>query len=790
MYTIDDDLPPLPEEPPEEPVLPPPAKRPPPPPPPSAAEVAAILSSFEITAARINKLKDETRANAFLAAKDRAGRLRRADKWLTWANESSEAKRKLEFKVEDEFIEEYVIRERLVCKAGCGSRDATDNNFATHLKRDTHKNKLKEMTGARQQSMVQSASAAGEAVAARKQDVSAALLMYGIKHTVPSNIGEMYTEPALRMANFLSRQNGNKNVLPPGGSVERAQARASAMLHEETVALLEGHTGALIADEANTSFASGKTKVLGVAFEAASLPYPIFIDFVFDMDEDYELDPEDAEGKTWSSKAAAHILKVLAENKVSIDQITVFVADNAKAMQALAAKLGLPLINCIPHSLQVVFMYFSKHFKRYTIAIYSTAAFIKAGGGSARIKALTDAGIQTSKLKPKATRWRQGDLTCQYLLNVEPGAADDRIVFERLRDVVRSDISFKVGKVMRAEAKAAASAAAASAAAASAAAAAGPDADGEEEEEDEDQELVICAMPGAVREKAPIKKIALELEQVFEAKKGDGDKRNFFAETELRIVRYFASGLQDVIVKMCANVNDIDLVNVIDELDGIKRRLELGKDKQKHNIVFQHIFNECSFELSEAEKRAYVDKFSDDISKACTVALAKYEELIPKALRELEHRLRYEPMLKPVAFPAPVRARYDADDVVRFFGAVPGDVDLEVIEDWEHYVEKWESIPLEIKKLGIGPFWDNPYVKSLFRDKKADKLRRYAKWWGSRPTSSVAMERIFSIMRSMEGSQRMALSREMIRFELKVKCNRWIAERVYNRTASSLPPLK
>ena len=49
------------------------------------------------------------------------------------------------------------------------------------------------------------------------------------------------------------------------------------------------------------------------------------------------------------------------------------------------------------------------------------------------------------------------------------------------------------------------------------------------EEEDEDQELVICAMPGAVREKAPIKKIALELEQVFEAKKGDGDKRNCFA---------------------------------------------------------------------------------------------------------------------------------------------------------------------------------------------------------------------------------------------------------------------
>ena len=123
--------------------------------------------------------------------------------------------------------------------------------------------------------------------------------------------------------------------------------------------------------------------------------------------------------------------------------------------------------------------------------------------------------------------------------------------------------------------------------------------------------------------------------------------------------------------------------------------------------------------------------------------------------------------------------------------AAAGSVRVRVrLTDWDIYVEAWPTIPAAIKKLGIGPFWDHPDVLNIFPDKTAAKLRRYAKWWGSRPTSSVAMERVFSIMRSMEGSQRHALSREMISFELKTKCNSWIAERVWKRAAATLPALK
>lgn len=237
-------------------------------------------------------------------------------------------------------------------------------------------------------------------------------------------------------------------------------------------------------------------------------------------------------------------------------------------------------------------------------------------------------------------------------------------------------------------------------------------------------------------------------------------------------------------------MNSIEFTGIIEGLAEIERMFEKGLDKRKHSIIFQTIFSQCSFSASVAEKSAIIAKFENLISDACSSGLKKYHELIPKAVTELEHRLRYEPMLKPAPFPAPVRARYDADDVTRFFGALPGDVDHEVIDDWSLLYDKWNSIPEEIKKLGIGPFWDHPDVLKIFPDKKAEKLRRYAKWWGSRPTSSVAMERVFAIMRSMEGPQRMALSRDMIRFEMKRKCNPWIADRITERIASTLPPLK
>ena len=769
---------------------------PPPPPPPSAAAVAAALSAADASVALVRALKAELVVKPGV---DQKAKMMRADRWIQFIDMPPTEKRELQFKLDDEYMKDWVLDGYVHCAAGCGKYENSDGNFKRHhLGKLTHMTKVQQ--GARQLSLQEASSASAAAAVARSADIRAALLMHGLPHATFTNVGKLYEEDALRMATYLSRKDGGGNPLKPGKQVETASERADELLFEETKTLMAGLSGALIIDEANIKF-DMKQKVLGIVFEATVLDGPVLLEIIFDVEDGWEDDPIDKEGNKWSDKAAAAVLKALEKHGKSINEITTMVADNAVAMAALARKLGVPLMNCIPHSLQVAYTYFTKHFKRYTIAIYNLSAFIKAGGGSARIKDLERAGISARKLLAKATRWRQGHEVAKFLLNVEAGATDERIMFERVRAVMQSSINFKVGseykEAKKQKAAEAAAAAAAAAPAASDAAAGDADADSVEEEDeeiDENEALVICAVPGAVRTKAPVKKISQELQQVYETNKKDDEPRLFLGLLELYIVDYFANDLLELITAMSANVNKINLSGLTDCIAALRRRLDLGKMPAMHNIPFQTIFAKAAFSCSAAEQARYVDKFSPIIVAACTDALAKFDVLVPKAIDQLVHRLRYEPTNPPKPFPAvPKRGlghRFDADDVRSFFGTVPGDVDLEVMDDWSIYVEKWPSIPDKIKNLGIGPFWEHPEVLELFPDKKAEKLRRYAHWWGAQPTSSVAMERVFAIMRSMEGSQRMALSREKINLELKIKCNPWIAERVLKRTAAALPPLK
>ena len=770
---------------------------PPPPPPPSAAQVEAALSALDATVAMLRALKAELVLK--FEGSDLKSKQVRADKWLLFINMTPNEQRELQFKLDDEYMKEWVLTGHVHCAIGCGRYENGDGNFKrSHLTKPTHVSKVEanQKDAVRQMTLMEARRASAAAAEVRSADIRATLLLHGLPYATYSNVGKLYSDEALRMATFLSRKDGGGNPLKTGKQVDTASARAEELLFEETKEVLKGLSGALIIDEANIKF-DMKQKVLGMVFEATVLEGPVLLELIFDVEDGWEDDPVDKDGNKWSDKAAAAVLNALKLYGKTIDEITTMVADNATAMAALARKLGLPLMNCIPHSLQVAYTAFTKHFKRYTIAIYNLAAFIKAGGGSARIKDLNSAGISARKLQAKATRWRQGHEVAKFLLNVEAGAADERIMFERVRSVIKSSINFKVGSEYKAAKKAQKEEAAASAAAAAASAAGGADADSDGHEEDEigeNEVLVICPVPGAVRSKAPVKKISIELQQVYETIKEDSEPRNFLGLLELYIVDYFASDLLELITAMSANVNTINLSGLTDRIAALRRRLDLGKTSALHNIPFQAIFAKAAFSCSVTEQTRYVDKFSPIIVAACTDALAKFDELVPKAMEQLVHRLRYEPTNQPKPFPAvPKRGlghRYDADDVRSFFGAAPGDIDLEIISDWNIYVEKWPSIPDKIKNLGIGPFWEHAEVLELFPDKKAERLRRYAHWWGAQPTSSVAMERVYAIMRSMEGSQRMTLSREKVNLELKIKCNPWIAQRVWKRSVASLPLLK
>jgi hypothetical protein len=69
---------------------------------------------------------------------------------------------------------------------------------------------------------------------------------------------------------------------------------------------------------------------------------------------------------------------------------------------------------------------------------------------------------------------------------------------------------------------------------------------------------------------------------------------------------------------------------------------------------------------------------------------------------------------------------------------------------------------------------------------KSAKLCELGVWHGNKPTSNVACERAFAIMRTMEGPTRGSLKDKAIRQELMAKVNKGVGDRMLARYGSKL----
>ncbi len=98
------------------------------------------------------------------------------------------------------------------------------------------------------------------------------------------------------------------------------------------------------------------------------------------------------------------------------------------------------------------------------------------------------------------------------------------------------------------------------------------------------------------------------------------------------------------------------------------------------------------------------------------------------------------------------------------FGSLPGKLTLAVMKECAGYVAKYPSLSPAERAKPIGQFW-----ASLVQE--FPTVARLGKWYGEMPTSSVAAERVFSIMRSFESPQRHRMGHAMMRAELMAKVN-------------------
>jgi hypothetical protein len=772
----------------------------------SELEVGALASELDATAAKLNALA--CRARVTKGGDDLREALKRIDKWREWVDLKGRNSLDVWWRLDDELIDVWLREGKITCSTpGCDSVVAATKwtNAMVHLKTAAHTKAQEQQQQLLLQPRIGASMAAASAVsaavvAAKAPNVAAALFLSAVRFTVPSNIGDMYERDQLRMATYLHKFKGSA-ALSDGGAVARAREAAATMMSDLMTSRIAGNNAAILIDEANSIFGgSGRSRPLAILLACAKIGKPFLLRVVFNVWEGWESDEVGPDGVKFSVAAAAVIREECG--KIGFDiktQATCLVGDNAAVMDAIAELLGIPRLRCLPHCFALVYAVMTKSFPRVTVATCGLSTFISSGGGTARTDALAKAGVDPRRLKPKATRWGQVLKSNSYLLTKH----GEGMVFDVVRGLLKDVDAFKVGKAANAKAaKAAAAAAAAASAAAAADDAAGADeaaddidlvdSDGEAEAE---KQVVISAIPGDVRKKTTVLTLLKNLHTAYEVVVV---KRNFETELQMRIVDYLSSDLQHVLELCSADTNALagDLVQRINDL---RYRLSEAAEDHMQTVVLSRVFSSCSFEATEAEKAVYMKKYVPLIQHAAQSALVQWDKYIPEALTALRHRFLFDPKVAPLPMPAPKGLGYVEADVADFFGAIPGTIDLEVIGHWRLFVGAWDKLPTKLKELGIGPFWNHPDVLRIFPggsiegadlSKVAKQLRAFAMWHADKPTSNVATERAFGIMRAMEGKQRARYSDGGVNLELQAKVNSWMVDEIVKPIANSLPDVK
>ena len=58
----------------------------------------------------------------------------------------------------------------------------------------------------------------------------------------------------------------------------------------------------------------------------------------------------------------------------------------------------------------------------------------------------------------------------------------------------------------------------------------------------------------------------------------------------------------------------------------------------------------------------------------------------------------------------------------------------------------------------------------------ASQLVRLGRWYATLPTSNVASERVFGVVRGLEDDQRRSASEETVTIETLARCNSWLVD--------------
>jgi hypothetical protein len=136
-------------------------------------------------------------------------------------------------------------------------------------------------------------------------------------------------------------------------------------------------------------------------------------------------------------------------------------------------------------------------------------------------------------------------------------------------------------------------------------------------------------------------------------------------------------------------------------------------------------------------------------------------------MKQLVHRARFDPRRQPEAIPPGVMQTID--DATAFFGIRP--VNVSVVFEYMSYRAMWNTISLEDKSVGMSSFW-------LKRKGTYPALAQLGMRFAVKQPSSIAAERVFGMMRTMETSTRHSMKEKSFKAELFFRANSWVVDRV------------
>lgn len=413
-------------------------------------------------------------------------------------------------------------------------------------------------------------------------------------------------------------------------------------------------------------------------------------------------------------QAADQIKALLATYGIAIDNIVALVGDNVTFNDVLATELNVQRMKCIPHSLALVVKSITSFFPAWEVFTVKLGATLHAGGGHKRRLGMAAKGIKPSSIAGYANRWCSTINVGKQLLDVTPvGGVDGVLPIAIVQEQVLSWT----------------------------ASSGDADVDGTTRLGQVRAAFHDDNINAGLLEVSLVVQLTGDIDRLITAAGGDTWS---LKETPLAV---FAAVNQRLV--RISMAKDVDL--------------DMAIDDAAEASPLEYVPEELA--VLRANLRTCM-------RAAATAALKVFGKHVDPALEMITHRFMYDHHFEPPPMPAslPPTATERREFLRGFLGFTKDSIASDAMGEYVAYCNEWPSLPAADSTLAAAEFWHK-------KEAVWPTLSKIASWWCEMPTSSVAVERMFGIMRSFATPTRASMKEPTFQAEWLFRVNRRLVER-------------